>query len=119
MSVKRRGICITAVCFLSALLPSCIIEYDVQVFNHTAKAVQLRLVQYHSPAFDGTPPQEFSDPLVVDRRDIRVPAHGKANVVFNSGAGGFWLRWRVLNHSETAKWSTLDFIRDKHAIHVQ
>jgi hypothetical protein len=95
-------------CF-SALLTSCVIEYDVEVFNHTTDAVQLRMVQYHSPEFDGTPPREFSDSLVVERRDVRVPAHGKSTVVFDSGAGGFWLRWKVLNHSGTAvKWSTVD-----------
>jgi len=119
MPAKRHVVCIAAACCFSALLTSCVMEYDVEVFNHTAKAVQLRMLQYHSQAFDGTPPQEFSDSLVVERRDVRIPAHGKSKVVFNSGAGGFWLRWRVVNHSETGKWSILDFIRDKHAIHIQ
>src|SRR4051812_8425367 len=113
MLTKHYVGCSAAVCCVSALLTSCVIQYDVEVFNHTAKAVQLRMLQYHSPAFDGTPPQEFSDSLVVERRDIRVPAHGKSKVVFDSGAGGFWLRWKVIDHSETGKWSILDFIRDK------
>ena len=120
MPDKRHVVCTAAVCCVGALLTSCIIEYDVDVLNHTAEAVRLRMVQYHSPAFDGTPPREFSDSLVVKRVDISVPAYGKSKVAFDTAAGGFWLRWKVLNHPGTAsRWSTLDFIRDKHSIDVR
>jgi hypothetical protein len=82
--------------------------------------VLLRMVQYHSEAFDGTAPKRFTDSLVVTQKEVRLAPNEKSKVTFDSGAGGFWLRWKVLNGSTTqARWSTLDLIRDKPLIHIQ
>jgi hypothetical protein len=105
---------------LVALLSGCVMQYDVELVNHTNKPVVLRMVQYHSEAFDGTAPRQFTDTLAVARKEVRLAPYEKSKATFDSGAGGFWLRWKVLNGSTSqTHWSTLDLIRDKPLIHIQ
>jgi len=105
---------------LTALLSGCVIQYDVELVNDTNKSVLLRMVQYHSEAFDGTTPKQFTNSLEVAQKEVRLAPNEKSKVTFDSGSGGFWLRWKVLNGSTTqAHWSTLDLIRNKPSIHIQ
>jgi hypothetical protein len=105
---------------LATALSGCVMQYDIDLINHTSKSVLLRMVQYHSETFDGTVPKQFTESLVVTQKEVRLAPNEKSKVTFNSGAGGFWLRWKVLNGSTTqARWSTLDLVRDKPLIHIQ
>jgi len=117
---RPRGALSAAICLIAGVLSGCIERYEVEVFNHTAKPVVLRVVQYHSEGFDATPPRQFSSSLIVKQQDVRLGPNENAKLNFDSGAGGFWLRWSLLDGSATeGKWSSLDLYRDKRSIHIR
>lgn len=118
-AISRRFFISAAFC-LSAVLCGCIVKFEVPVVNHTTEPVVLRVAQYHSEGFDGMPPRQFSRALMVWQRDVRLAPNEKSKLEFNSGSGGFWLRWTLLDSSgKEGKWATLDLIRDKRAIHIR
>jgi hypothetical protein len=111
---------LVVVLVLPFVLSGCVMQYEVTLVNETSKTVLVRLVQYHSERFDGTPPTQFSESLAVKHQDVRLAPSERSKIVFNSGSGGFWLRWKVLDGSAVlARWATLDLIRDKPTIHIR
>ena len=110
------GVLCCAVIFLSA----CVEEYKVVVVNHRNEQVVIGIGQFHSEGFNGIPPKDFSSALLVRHQEFTLKARESRILLFNSAAGGFWLRWRLLVPlSEPGNWLTLDLARDERVINVR
>jgi len=100
-------------------LAGCVKKYDVRVTNHFDAPAVVGISQYHSPGFNGTPPQEFVDALRIQQQTYTFAARETRTLSWHDGQGGFWLRWRVLVPSSEASVFTLDLIRDERQIDIR
>lgn len=116
--MNRRGVALLAALF-PILLGGCVELFEIEVSSRTAEAVVVELSQYHSPGFDGNRPRAFTPDLLVRRELLALSGGGSRTINFDSGAGGYWLQWRVVQPEARAdEGGTLELVRGENTITI-
>ncbi|WP_157131704.1 hypothetical protein [Piscinibacter gummiphilus] len=118
--MNRRTLLGSLLTLCLSCLGGCVVEFEVLVANQTANPVVVEIGQFHSHGFDGTRPKAFTPDLLIQQQVLPLSAGEVRKIKFNSGAGGFWLRWRVIEPSSKQEESfTLDLIREEKSISIR
>ena len=70
------------------------VRYDVKIQNHLPVPVQVKVTQYHSEGFNGTPPRRFTNDLKLGAKMIVLHPGELQTLNYSCASGGFWLQWK-------------------------